>query len=142
MLPTLQIKNVSWYARNEYLETSAIRIHGQEVDQARIGDRVIDSRPTITLTCTDWELFQEHYYLFDTEILDGCYFAASAGVFDLYIDKYRKIKMEAKGAKRTLAKLYLNNLYGKLATGDNSSFKVAYEKEDGTIGFYTVAEDG
>lgn len=140
MLPTLQIKNVSWYARNEYLETSAIRIHGQEVDQARIGDRVIDSRPTITLTCTDWELFKEHYYLFDTEILDGCYFAASTGVFDLYIDKYRKIKMESTGARRTLSKLYLNNLYGRLCTGDNSSFKVAYEKEDGTIGFYTVDE--
>lgn len=142
MLPTLQIKNMSWYARNEYLETSAIRIKGVEYDRATIGDKVIDSRPTLTLTCTDWQLLQEHYYLFDTEILDGCWFFARAGVFDVYIDKYRKIKMESKGAMRTLAKLYLNNLYGKLATGDNSSYKIAYEKEDGSLGFYTIAEAG
>lgn len=142
MLPTLQIKNMSWYARNEYLETSAIRVNGVEYERATIGDRVIDSRPTVTLTCTDWKLLQEHYYLFDTEILDGCWFYAKPGVFDCYIDKYRKIKMESKGARRTLAKLYLNNLYGKLATGDNSSYKIAYEKEDGSLGFYTISESG
>lgn len=140
MLPTLQIKNMSWYARNEYLETSAIKVKGVEYDRVTIGDKVIDSRPTLTLTCTDWQLMQEHYYLFDTEILDGCWFYAKAGVFDCYIEKYRKIKMESTGPRRTLSKLYLNNLYGRLCTGDNSSFKIAYEKEDGSIGFYTIDE--
>lgn len=41
---------------------------------------------------------------------------------------------------RTLAKLFLNNLYGKLATSSDSSFKVAYIKEDGSLGFYVVEE--
>ena len=46
--------------------------------------------------------------------------------------------MNSKGAKRTEAKLFLNNLYGKLASSSNSSFKVAYVKEDESIGFYIV----
>ena len=36
--------------------------------------------------------------------------------------------------------MFLNNLYGKLASSDNSSFKVAYVKDDGSIGFYAVSE--
>ena len=42
---------------------------------------------------------------------------------------------------RTLAKLFLNNLYGKLASSTDSSFKVAYEKDDNTLGFINVAEN-
>ena len=61
-------------------------------------------------------------------------------MFDPYIDKYAAIKMSSKGAKRESAKLFLNNLYGKLASSTDSSFKVAYVKEDGSLGFYTVAE--
>ena len=41
---------------------------------------------------------------------------------------------------RELAKLFLNNLYGKMATNDNSSFKVAYIKEDKSLGFFTCTE--
>lgn len=31
-------------------------------------------------------------------------------------------------------------MYGKLATSSDSSFKVAYIKEDGSLGFYVVEE--
>ena len=62
-------------------------------------------------------------------------------MFDRYIDKYKEIKMNSKGARRAIAKLFLNNLYGKMATGSNSSFKVAYLKDDDTIGYYNVPED-
>ena len=48
--------------------------------------------------------------------------------------------MESTGAKRELAKLFLNNLYGKMASSTNSSFKFAYEKEDGTFAFLTVIQ--
>ena len=72
--------------------------------------------------------------------IDGCWFYALTGMFDEYIDKYRKIKETSKGAKRTEAKLFLNNLYGKLASNDDSSFKVAYLKENGNIGFITSTE--
>ena len=50
--------------------------------------------------------------------------------------------MTSTGAQRQIAKLFLNNLYGKLATSPISSFKVAYKKEDGSLGYrIQCAED-
>ena len=89
---------------------------------------------------TDYILLQEHYNLVDFEILDGCWFYTQFGIFDEYMEKYKKQKMESKGALRELAKLFLNNLYGKMASSKDSSFKLAYVKEDKTIGFLPVAE--
>lgn len=89
---------------------------------------------------TDYELLKEHYELVDFEILDGCWFYSEIGIFDEYIEKYKKIKVESEGAMRELAKLFLNNLYGKMASSKDSSFKLAYVKEDKTIGFLPVAE--
>ena len=60
------------------------------------------------------------------------------GLFHEYIEKYKKIKLESTGALRELAKLFLNNLYGKMACSTDSSFKIAYVKEDKTIGFLSV----
>ena len=99
-----------------------------------------DGRVTLTMTMTDYKLFREHYTVRDFEILDGCYFSTDIGIFDEYINKYKKIKMNSKGAMRELAKLFLNNLYGKMATGLNSSFKRAYVKEDGSLGYITIEE--
>ena len=48
--------------------------------------------------------------------------------------------MENKGAKRTEAKLFLNNLYGKLATSMISSFKYAEVAEDEALKYNVVAE--
>ena len=63
------------------------------------------------------------------------------GMFDEYIDKYKEIKMNSKGALRQIAKLFLNNLYGKLATSTISSFKYAFEHEDGSLGFHVQLEN-
>ena len=90
---------------------------------------------------TDYYLFLEHYDTIGLEILDGCFFYSMSGLFDKYIDKYKKIKMESKGALRTLAKLMLNNLYGKMASTKNSSFKVCYLKDNGAIGFIDQVEN-
>jgi hypothetical protein len=46
--------------------------------------------------------------------------------------------MNSKGAMRTLAKLFLNNLYGKLASSTESNFKVSYLKDDGVVGFVNI----
>ncbi len=137
-LPFLQIKGNLLYLGTECLETSDVKYNGEYYSFYKKDDEIIEAKPTITLTCTDWKLFREHYNLIECEILDGCYFETNKYLFDLYIDKYKKIKMESSGATRELAKLFLNNLYGKMATSDNSSFKVAYLKEDETIGFYPV----
>ena len=94
----------------------------------------------MTMTCTDYKLFREHYDVTEFEMLDGCVFASVSGVFDEYIDKYKKIKMESKGAIRTLAKLFLNNLYGKLASTTDSSFKIIKLNEDDIISFTEIEE--
>ena len=49
--------------------------------------------------------------------------------------------MESKDAMRTLAKLFLNSLYGKMASSANSSFKAARLKDDVVVGFYTVKQE-
>ena len=90
---------------------------------------------------TDYILLLEHYELVDFEILDGCWFYTDIGIFDDYIDKYKEIKMNSKGAMRTLAKLFLNNLYGKLATSTDSSFKLAYVKDNGVVGFRPIHQE-
>ena len=51
----------------------------------------------------------------DLEILDGCWFYAEKGIFDDYINKYMEIKMNSKGARRTEAKLFLNNLISSMS---------------------------
>lgn len=140
-LPFIQIKGNHLYKGTEALETSDVydtktnRYYDKYYNDA---GELCDTRVVLTLTMTDYELMKEHYELPDFEILDGCYFYTLIGIFDKYIDKYKKIKMESKGALRELAKLFLNNLYGKLASSQDSSFKVAYVKEDKSIGFMSV----
>lgn len=142
-LPFIQIKNNGWYCGTENLESSDVyNPETEEYEPYYIGldGKLKNTIVTMTMTMTDFKLFKEHYDLVDFEILDGCYFYSVIGLFDEYIDKYRKIKMESKGAIRELAKLFLNNLYGKMATNTNSSFKLAYQKEDGSLGFAIVTE--
>lgn len=144
MLPFIQNKSSYMYKSTESLTTSDI--YNPEdgkyyKEYINIDGEIVQSYMTMTVTMTDFELIKEHYELVDFEILDGCYFDAEIGIFDRYINKYKKMKMESKGALRELAKLFLNNLYGKLASSTDSSFKVAYLKEDKSVGFYTVVRN-
>ena len=155
-LPFIQLKSNLMYRANECLESSDIKDERRDkegrIKKGKDGKPIIDSykfyedfdgstKPAtveMTLTCTDFRLILEHYKLQEMEILDGCYFKTAIGIFDKYIDKYRKIKEENTGALRTLAKLFLNNLYGKMATSPDNDYKVAYLRQDKSIGFYTV----
>lgn len=144
-LPFIQIKRNAMYDSNENLERSDVylkktgKYYPFYVDKNGVTQ---EARPTLTMSCTDWELFNEHYELYDTEILDGCFFETTIGIFDEYIEKYKHMKLTSEGALRELAKLFLNNLYGKLATSTDSSFKYAYIKPDGSLGYTIVKEDG
>lgn len=140
-LPFIQLKNTFMYPLTEMLETSDIynREDGNFYDEYYdFEGNLVPATVTMTMTQTDYLLFREHYDVKDFKILDGCYFDVTTGIFDPYINKYKQIKMTSKGAQRELAKLFLNNLYGKMASSPNSNFKVAYLKDDKTIGFYTV----
>lgn len=142
-LPFIQLKNSFLYIGTENLTTSDVRDeNGNYCETVEMPDGTERSTAvTMTMTMTDWELFKKHYELVDTEILDGCWFFSEIGIFDEYIDKYAEMKKTSKGARRTLAKLFLNNLYGKEAASTDSSFKIAYVKDDGVIGFFPVKEN-
>lgn len=142
-LPFIQIKGNYLYRGNECLTSSDVyddstgEYYNHYYDDYGV---LRDTRVELTLTMTDYALIKEHYELVDFEIIDGCYFHAMVGIFDEYINKYKEMKLTNTGALRELAKLFLNNLYGKMASSTDSSFKVAYVKDDKSIGFITVCE--
>lgn len=143
-LPFIQIKGSYLYKGTEALESSDVYDPKTDAYYSVYKDctgNIHDTRVELTLTCTDFELLKEHYELVDFEILDGCWFWAVSKLFDQYIDHYKEIKQHASGAVRELAKLFLNNLYGKMASSTDSSFKVAYIKDNGATGFYSVPEN-
>lgn len=143
-LPFIQLKGNYLYPSTKMLTTSDIWDDEQQVYCPTYIDRhgrEVKAAVEITASKDDWELINAHYDLYETEILDGMYFSAEIGLFDDYINKWAEVKSKSKGARRTMAKLYLNNLYGKFASTTNSSFKVSYLKDDGSLGFYQVPED-
>lgn len=128
-LPFVQIKSDLKYNPRECLETSDIYNFITKKFSPYYTDLNGNPQatwPELTMSQVDFELFQEHYHVEHLKILDGCYFETIVGIFDGYLDKYKKIKMTSTGGLRTEAKLFSNNLYGKLASGKISSFKVPY----------------
>lgn len=141
-LPTIQIKGNPMYYSREWLKTSDIKgFNGDYYSFYVDGDEVKPAIPDLYLTMTDWELLNEQYDLVDTEIIDGFYFESITGLFDEYINKYSGIKQNSKGAMRQLAKLFLNNLYGKFSTSTDSSYKINFLNDDGEMRSYIMEED-
>ena len=129
-LPCIQIKGNPLYPPRTWLETSDV--NGSSIYKD-IDGNIQKCIVEMTLTQTDFQLIQDHYELKDLEIIDGCYFRCVKGIFDKYIDKWAKIKQENKGAIRTLAKLFLNNLYGKLSTSPRNYYKIPFIDENGIL---------
>lgn len=141
-LPFIQIKGSLYYTGTEMLTDSRPKIKGikyNKVTDKRLG-KVVTDHVTLTLTMMDYRLLHEQYNVYDEKVLSGCWFETSFGLFDAYINKYRKIKMESKGAKRTIAKLFLNNLYGKLASSTESSYKYPELDSNGILKLIEVEE--
>lgn len=110
-LPFIQIKRNKLYKSTEMLKTSDVYDsktgrYLKFLRSYKTGE-IIPTSVEVTFSKTDWELVKEHYDLEETEILDGCWFYTSVGLFDPYIDKYRKIKETSSGAVRSIAKLFL-----------------------------------
>lgn len=148
--PWLHIRGNSRYKGNENLYRSDIRKDGKYYRYYYDFDgNICDTKHEFILTCTDWELLQETYDLYDLEIFDHIWFWAVDGLFDEYIDKYKQIKMNNEGFLRTLAKLFLNNLYGKFSMSDDSSYKepvlvdnevkfVYHEEHEKKVGYIAI----
>lgn len=83
---------------------------------------VTDSKgyQTMCMTSVDLELFMEQYDVHDIRYIRGYKFKGSTLLFKDYVDKWTEVKVKAgkEGNKgmRTIAKLELNSLYGKMAT--------------------------
>lgn len=138
-LPCIQLKGNPMYAgrEREWLESSDVmNVKTKELsrDFRDWDGHVRPAIPEMTLTMTDWELIQECYNLEDTEIIDGVWFDTKMGIFDTYINKYAKMKIEAPtpSIKQT-AKLMLNSLYGKLSTNPLNYYKILYTDENGVL---------
>ena len=114
-IPTIQIKH-SRFVDNEYLTDS--------------GDEPV----ALTLTNVDLKLFLEQYDVWDLRYESGWKFKGMKGLFKSYIDKWIEVKNEAtitgnKGM-RQVAKIMLNSLYGKFATGLDVQSKIPYLEDD------------
>ena len=115
MIPTLQVKGSIYHPENEYITES-------DID----GD-------TLYLTSVDFELFKECYEIDEIEYFGGLKFGCATGIFNEYIATFMKIKAKEKGAKRTIAKLFLNGLYGKFGSNPLRGKKIPYLDENGDV---------
>lgn len=118
-IPTIQIKHSMYYSGNEYLTTSD------------------DEDVVLCLNSPDLEIFLDHYEVYNLEYLSGWKFKAARGFFDDYIEKWSRLKAEAKAAENwglyLLAKLMLNALYGKFGTSTIRRSKAPYLDEEGVV---------
>lgn len=120
-LPTIQLKNNRAFIETEYLTSS----NGEIVQ--------------MTLTNVDLALFLEHYNVWNLEYHCGWKFKGKTGMFKDYIDHWMHIKETTTGARRQLAKLMLNSLYGKFATNPKARKKIPMVDEGGVVR-YTLDE--
>lgn len=130
-IPCIQIKNMrSSFYGTEYLTSSENKYGVLEI---------VD----LTLTSVDLKLFFEQYDVFDLTFNGGYKFRSKTGIFNDYIDKWIEVKKQAtldkNYGKRTLAKLMLNSLYGKLATSLKATGKNPYLEDD--IVKYEIGEE-
>lgn len=143
-LPTVQVKNNPCYRGNVWLETSNIYHEKTGTYRNAIIGKDGNAKPItvrMTMTCKDFELFLRHYNVKNLNILHGCYFRTMKNLFKEYIYHYKEIKETTTGAVRVLAKLFLNSLYGKLASSTKSDFKTYELNEDGILKATMHSED-
>lgn len=124
-IPTIQIKHSMYYSGNEYLTSSD------------------DEDVVLCLNSVDLELFLDHYEVYNLEYISGWKFKAARGLFDEYIEKWSRIKAEARLAGNwglyLLAKLMLNSLYGKFGTSTLRRSKAPYMDSDGVVKYKDTA---
>ena len=99
-LPTIQLKNSMKHITPEYVESSG------------------DESVVLCLTSVDLELFFRHYNVYDITYISGYKFKSNCDIFKAYIEKwmYEKETNDDNIGLRTLAKLFMNNIYGKFST--------------------------
>lgn len=118
-IPTIQCKTNLYFNSNEYIEDTFGML-------------------TMYVTNVDLDIIKEQYDILDIEYINGYKFRSCNGLFCDYIDKYMEMKKNNTGAKRQLAKLLLNNLYGKFASNPKTQVKKPYISESGEVEYDTI----
>lgn len=140
--PMIQIKNSFLYKGNVWRENSKFDISDRQVAKCIKAGKIVTPSPTLYLSEPEYRLFLESYDIWDDEYIGGCYYRAVYGIFDDYVERFRKEKETTTGGKRTIAKLCSNGFYGKLATSDDSSYLIpVLNKERDCLDFDIVVEN-
>lgn len=121
-LPIIQVKGASIFNPAEYLEE-------------------IDEPVTLSFTNIDYEMIKTHYDLDIISFNGGWCFKAVTGIFTEFIDKWSKIKNESTGARKQIAKLQLNSLYGKFASNPNVTSKIPWFDTEKNIVRFRLGEE-
>lgn len=141
-IPFVQIKGDYRYSPTEHLKTSDIwDIKDKKYKRYVMRDgKPVLNKVILTMCEDELKLFFEQYDVRDFKLLDGIFYYKEIGLFDEYINKWVEIKNNEKGVKRTIAKLFLNNLYGKFATTPDSSYKILRMGPDKVLHYKVVEE--
>lgn len=126
-IPSVQIRNSLSFVPNEYVKST----NGEKV--------------TLYLTKPDFELFQEQYNIHNPIYNGGWKFMQSIGDFDNYINYWTEQKIKAgkegNAPLRSISKLMLNSLYGKLGSAGEARQKKCYLDEDGVVRFELLEKE-
>lgn len=123
-IPTLQIKEHPFFNSREYVKSS----QGMMIE--------------LTLTSVDFELFKDHYNILAIDYIDGYKFNQRYDIFNEYVDHFMAMKIAHNNepALRQIDKLFLNNLYGKMATNPTKRKKIPVYNEETEIVEYELTE--
>lgn len=96
-------------------------------------DQAYGNMIELTVTNFDLDLIYKNYNIYGIEFLGGWKFMAKYDTFNSYIDRFYRMKEKAtkddNGAIRTIAKLFLNSLYGKFGQNPERRRKLPYYDE-------------
>lgn len=125
-IPSLQLKGNRLFGATEYVRDSL----GMQL---------------LCLTNVDLELFLEQYDIRDMRFIRGYAFRGSAGLFREYVEKWTEVKtratLDGNDGLRTIAKLQLNSLYGKLATNPVKRGRKPVLGTDGVVRYELLPEE-
>lgn len=113
-IPCIQLKKSTIFLASEYIHN-------------------IEEPTTIVATNIDWALYMDHYDIEVYEFGGGWLFKGTHGLFDTFINKWSNIKANSEGGRREIAKLIMNNLYGKFTTNPDITSKVPELGEDDVV---------
>lgn len=99
-----------------------------------------DGLERLCISNIDYELLERHYDIDVVQFLEIWGFRTTTNIFKSYIDYWYDIKSRNKGAKRMVAKLMLNSLYGKFGSRCIGKSKIPYLDEDGVLCMKTTEE--